>query len=122
MSRHSAAAVRPARAAPVFFALGDQTRLELLDRLCAGGPLSITQLTEGSEVTRQAITKHLTVLAGAGLVRGAWRGRERIWQLETAELDVARRFLDRISERWDQALGRLKHFVEEVEEDEKIDD
>ena len=101
-----------ARTAPVFAALGDETRLALMARLCAGRPLSIAQLTVGTAVTRQAITKHLHVLADAGLVRDARRGRERIWKLETSRLDEARRYLDAISKRWDEALDRLKSFVE----------
>jgi DNA-binding transcriptional ArsR family regulator len=81
-------------------------------RLCAGGPQSITRLTTGSAVTRQAITKHLTVLAGAGLVRDLRRGRERIWELDTKGLDDASRWLEQVSKRWDEALDRLKKFVE----------
>jgi DNA-binding transcriptional ArsR family regulator len=63
-------------------------------------------------VTRQAVTKHLRVLAGAGLVRGTRRGRERLWKLEPKRLEEARRSLDLISKQWDQALGKLKIFVE----------
>jgi DNA-binding transcriptional ArsR family regulator len=99
-------------AAPVFAALGDPTRLELVSRLCAG-PMSIAQLASGAAVTRQAITKHLEVLADAGLVRDARRGRERIFELEAARLDEARRYLDHVSQRWDEALARLKKLVEE---------
>jgi DNA-binding transcriptional ArsR family regulator len=100
-------------AAPVFAALGDRTRLALVARLCAAGPLSITSLTRGSAVTRQAVTKHLHVLATAGLVHHRRRGRERIWEFETARLDEARQYLDAISKQWDSALARLKKFVEE---------
>lgn len=75
--------------------------------------MSITRLTEGSEVTRQAVTKHLRVLRDAGLVRDFQRGRERCWQLETKRLDEAHRVLDLISERWDEALDRLRALVEE---------
>jgi DNA-binding transcriptional ArsR family regulator len=113
MSPPSLAGLDPSRAAPVFAALGDETRLALVARLCAGGPQSISRLTSGSAVTRQAITKHLDVLAGAGLVRDAWRGRERIWQLDPDRLDEAGRYLERISKRWDEALARLKKYVEE---------
>jgi DNA-binding transcriptional ArsR family regulator len=94
--------------APVFAALGDETRLRLVARLSAGGPLSITQLTAGSHVTRQAVTKHLVVLANAGLVRGTRRGREKLWRLEPERVAETRRYLDLISEQWDQALDRLK--------------
>ena len=76
------------------------------------GPMSITRLTAGSRVTRQAITKHLRVLQGAGLVRSRRRGRETIWQLEQLRLVEARRCLDLISMRWDDAVVRLRDFVE----------
>jgi DNA-binding transcriptional ArsR family regulator len=102
-----------AHAAPLFAALGDQTRLALLDRLGSSGPQSITRLTVGSAVTRQAITKHLQILAAAGLVHDSWRGRERIWTLETNRLAEARRSLDQIAQHWDEALERLRSFVEE---------
>ena len=102
-----------AEAAPVFAALGDETRLAVIARLCTEGPLSIARLSQGAAVSRQAVTKHLETLAQAGLVRDARLGRERIWQLEPRRLEVARRELDRISTQWDAALGRLKAFVEE---------
>src|SRR6185295_11890501 len=89
-------------AAPVFAALGDATRLALVARLSGGGPLSIVRLSEGAGVTRQAVTKHLHALAGAGLVRHSRRGRERIWELEPKRLARARRYLDEISDQWDQ--------------------
>lgn len=98
--------------APVFAALGDNIRLEVVARLCAGGPLSITRLTAGSGVTRQAVTKHLSVLAGAGVVRGVRRGRESIWEIEPRQLEKARIALERISRQWDESLGRLKISVE----------
>lgn len=98
--------------AEVFFALGDATRLRLVAVMCAGGLFSITQLTASSDITRQAVTKHLRVLAQAGLVRDVRAGRERLWQLEPAPLDEARRSLEQIGRQWDQALGRLKAFVE----------
>jgi DNA-binding transcriptional ArsR family regulator len=112
MSPRSARSAGLSRAGPVFAALGDERRLALVSRLSAGGPQSITRLTEGSDVTRQAITKHLTVLAGAGLVRGSRRGRERIWEIDTKRLDDAGRWLEEISKRWDERLDRLKKFVE----------
>ena len=100
-------------AVPLFAALGDETRLRLLVRLSAGGPGSIAHLTAKAAVSRQAITKHLKVLAGAGLVRGSRRGREQVWELEPKRIADARSYLDQISRQWDQALGRLKSFVEE---------
>ena len=102
-----------ARSAPVFAALGDETRLALLARLCEGGPWSIARLTDGTSITRQAVTKHLEVLAGAGLVRDARRGRERVWALAPDRLGEARRTIDELSRRWDETLRRLKAFVEE---------
>jgi DNA-binding transcriptional ArsR family regulator len=96
----------------LFAALGDTTRLEIVSRLCANGPASITALTDGSGVTRQAVTKHLNVLSSAGLVRSAWRGRERVWEFEPKKLAEARAHLDAITQQWDDALGRLKAFVE----------
>jgi DNA-binding transcriptional ArsR family regulator len=103
---------RTADAAPLFAALGDDVRLRLLERLAAGVPLSITRLTAGTRVTRQAITKHLHVLAEAGLVRGSRHGREQLWELEGDQLHEARRQLDVIAHQWDRALLRLKAHVE----------
>lgn len=96
----------------MFAALGDQTRLELVARLCADGPMSTMRLGAGSGMSRQAISKHLQVLAGAGLVRAVRRGRDAIWQLEPDQLQQARSYLDDISRQWDHALQSLKTFVE----------
>ena len=109
----SGAALRVSEAVPVFAALGDATRLRLLGRLSIDGPLSITRLSEGTGVTRQAITRHLTALGDAGLVRDARRGRERVWELDVKRLEVARRYLDEISAQWDDAAERLRAFVED---------
>jgi DNA-binding transcriptional ArsR family regulator len=100
-------------AAPVFAALGDDTRLGLVRRLSGAGRLSITRLTEGTPVTRQAVTKHLRVLERSGLVRSTRAGRERVWELRPERLDDARAQLEQISARWDEALARLKALVEE---------
>ena len=105
-----AAAVRDA--APLFAALGDETRLGLLQRLSTGGPGSIARLHARTRVSRQAVTKHLEVLAGAGLVRDAWQGRERIWEIDRERFAAAHDYLERISRQWDAALERLKAFVE----------
>jgi DNA-binding transcriptional ArsR family regulator len=96
----------------VFAALGDETRIRLVYRLCEQGPLSIAKLSMGFDVTRQAITKHLHVLADAGVVRGTRDGRESVWELAPRRLEEARRSLDIISEQWDDAIGRLKALVE----------
>src|SRR5687768_2333903 len=114
MSRsRGAAAMKVTEAVPVFAALGDATRLRLLGRLSVDGPLSITHLSEGTGVTRQAITRHLHALGDAGLVRNARRGRERVWALELKRLEKARHYLDQIAAQWDEAADRLKSFVED---------
>ena len=99
-------------AAPVFAALGDETRLRLVSRLSHDGPMSIARLADGFAITRQAITKHLRVMEGAGLVRSEQQGRESVWQLEQKRLADARRQLEAISAQWDETLDRLKSFVE----------
>jgi DNA-binding transcriptional ArsR family regulator len=99
--------------APIFAALGDETRLRLIALLCAGGAMSISQLTSGTKITRQAVTKHLHVLADAGLAYDVKVGRERRWQLEPTHLDEARRSLDVIAQQWDRALERLRLAVED---------
>ena len=100
------------KSAPIFAALGDETRLRLIAVLCAGGALSIAQLTSGTEITRQAVTKHLQVLAAAGLVRDVKIGREHLWEFEPKQLEEARRSLDVISQQWDRSLERLRMAVE----------
>ena len=107
----TAAQVRAA--APLFAALGDATRLQLLARLASGGPGSIAQLSAKADVSRQAIRKHLEVLADAGLVRGARQGRESIWALTPDRLTEAHAYLTRIAAEWDDALARLARFVED---------
>jgi DNA-binding transcriptional ArsR family regulator len=101
--------------APVFAALGNETRLRLVERLCADGPQTITRLTRGTSVTRQAVTKHLRVLAGAGLVRTSGSGHTYEWVVEMDGLDETRRWLDVIGGQWDEALARLKASVERRE-------
>ena len=98
---------------PLFAALGDTVRLRLVVRLCGEGSVSISKLTAGTGLTRQAITKHLCVMQNSGLVRSTRRGRERLWQLNQQRLQDARRHLDLISQQWDAALARLQKLVEE---------
>ena len=98
--------------APIFAALGDETRLSLIAILCLGGAMSIAQLTSGTEMTRQAVTKHLRVLADAGLAHDVKVGRERLWEFDSTRLDEARRSLEMISQQWDRALNKLKLAVE----------
>ena len=110
--RHSIAAAQLTKAAPVFAALGDPTRLRVVTRLCVEGPLSITRLSEESRITRQAITKHLRVLEGAGIVRSEMAGRQCLFELEPKPLQEAKDYLAQISQQWDETLVRLKKFVE----------
>lgn len=102
----------PHEIAEVFAALGDPTRLRLVAVLCAGGAFSIAQLTSNTHLTRQAVTKHLQVLAHAGVVHDLKIGRERLWQLDPGQLEEARRTLEVIGRQWEVALGKLKAFAE----------
>lgn len=111
-SRSNLASRRRAHA-PIFSALGDETRLLLLARLSRGRPHSISQLTEGSRLTRQAITKHLRILEGAGIVHSVRRGRETQFELDPLPIEEIKGYLDLVSEQWDYALARLKSFVED---------
>ena len=104
---------KPRRVDVLFAALGDEVRLALVRRLCEEGPKSISSLANGSRITRQAVTKHLRVMEKAGLARCRRSGRESVWELETSRLEDAKRYLDRISHDWDDALLRLKRFVED---------
>ena len=114
MSRsRGATALKVNEAVPVFAALADPTRLRLIGRLSADGPLSITRLSEGEPVTRQAITRHLETLGEAGLVRNARHGRERVFELDLKRLEKAKQYLDTIAAQWDDAANRLKAFVEQ---------
>jgi DNA-binding transcriptional ArsR family regulator len=98
--------------ASVFAALGDETRLRLVAKLCRRQPRSITQLTKGSKLTRQAITKHLGVLERAGIVHSVRTGRENLFELDPEPIEELKKYLDLVSAQWDQALSRLKSFVE----------
>lgn len=99
--------------AAVFAALGDETRLSLVGTLARGSPRSISQLAHGSRLTRQAISKHLRVLESAGIVASVRVGRESLFQLRPAPLQEMQNYLARVSDQWQQALGRLKSLVEE---------
>lgn len=98
----------------LFAALGDRTRLRIVIRLSRGEPLSITELASGTKMSRQAITKHLHVLAGAGVATASRLGREQRWSLDQRQLAQARLFLDRVAQQWDGALARLKAAVEDA--------
>jgi DNA-binding transcriptional ArsR family regulator len=99
--------------APVFAALGDEVRLSLIAKLSAGRPHSIAQLTKGSSLTRQAITKHLRVLENVGIVRSLHKGRESLFKFNPKPIAETKKYLDDVSQQWDQALNRLKSFVED---------
>lgn len=99
--------------AMIFSALGDETRLGLVRRLASGGRYSISELSQESQHTRQAVTKHLRVLEGAGLARSTQEGRQVFYEMNAAALDEATQFLDQVSRQWDAALARLKDFVEQ---------
>jgi len=106
---------KPKARARVFAALGDKTRLSLVAKLCSGPPCSITQLSEDSKLTRQAITKHLRVLERAGIVRSAHAGRERLFEFDPEPIEGLKEYLNAVSAQWDKALSRLKSFVEKPE-------
>lgn len=101
------------RAAPLFDALGDPNRLRIIARLCDGGPGSTAQVTASVPITRQAATKHLDLLAAAGLVHSSRRGRERIWTVRTEPLAQASDYLEQLSRRWDSAIEGLRAYVED---------
>jgi DNA-binding transcriptional ArsR family regulator len=107
---------RLTRAALLFAALGDPTRLALLQQLSDGGPASISTLAEEFPVmTRQGVSKHLHVLAEAGVIEGRHQGREHVWAVNPRPLTDARRHLDVIARGWDEALARFKAHVEAVD-------
>jgi DNA-binding transcriptional ArsR family regulator len=102
-----------ASAALLFAALGDPTRLTLLRQLSDGGPASISLLAEEFSMTRQGVTKHLQVLAAAGIIDGSRQGREQVWTLNPRRLADGRRHLETIAAGWDDALARFKLLAEE---------
>ena len=111
--QRSSTAAKGRAHAPVFAALGDETRLALVAKLSGGQPYSISQLTRGSKLTRQAITKHLRVLESVGMVHSVHAGRESLFEFDPTPIKEMREYLDFVSEQWDQALVRLKSFIEE---------
>jgi DNA-binding transcriptional ArsR family regulator len=98
--------------ASVFAALGDETRLSLVGKLSKGPPQSISRLAEDSTLTRQAITKHLRVLEGAGVVRSVRVGRKNIFEFRQEPLKELKAYLERVSDEWEDTLARLNSFVE----------
>ncbi len=110
--RRSRTAAKGPRRAPVFAALGDETRLALVAKLCGGRPHSISQLTRGSKLTRQAMTKHLRVLESVGIVHSVRKGRESRFEFDPEPIEGIKEYLNFVSQQWDHALSRLKSFVE----------
>jgi DNA-binding transcriptional ArsR family regulator len=106
------AATRRSRAL-VFAALGEETRLSVLSKLGNGAPQSISRLTHGTRLSRQAVTKHLRVLERAGVVRSVRAGRESLFALQPKSIDGIRQYLDEVSRQWDDALARLNSLVED---------
>jgi DNA-binding transcriptional ArsR family regulator len=98
--------------AVVFAALGDETRLSLLAKLCSGERYSIAELTEGTKLTRQAVTKHLRVLERVRMVHATREGRESLFTFDPRPVLEMKEYLELVSKQWDAALGRLKTFVE----------
>ena len=111
--QRSSLAARERAHAPVFAALGDETRLALVAKLSGGQPYSISQLTKGFKLTRQAITKHLRVLESVGIVHSVHAGRESLFGFDPTPIEEMREYLDFVSEQWDHALARLKSFIED---------
>jgi DNA-binding transcriptional ArsR family regulator len=103
---------KSATKAEVFAALGDETRLALLRRLASGKRYSIAELTEGTKLTRQAVTKHLRVLERVRMVHGRREGRESVFEFDPKPVMEMKEFLEFVSKQWDGALARLKAFVE----------
>jgi DNA-binding transcriptional ArsR family regulator len=105
----------PSPVVPVFAALADPHRLRIVRHLSDRGPQSLTRLTVGSGISRQAIAKHVRVLEHAGVVRSFRRGRERELELRPQRLAEAERYLEEVSARWDVTLDRFRRWVESSE-------
>ena len=103
----------PGTVAPIFAALGDEIRLSLLSRLSEGHAQSIVELTRGTGLTRQGVSKHLGVLEQAGIISRDRVGRESHYAVRPESLAEAGRYLERASRQWDDAIARLKKFVED---------
>ena len=99
--------------APIFAALGDETRLSLIARLCRVSQQSISQLAEGTRLTRQAVTKHLQILERVGIVRSTRRGRETLFQFDATPIETMTQYLDLVSGQWEKKLADLQNFLEE---------
>ena len=97
----------------VFTALADPTRRAILAALAAQGPATATDLAGRLPVTRQAIAKHLVLLAEAGLVRAEPGERRRVrYRLRSAPMRVAQQFLAALARDWDGPLDALKDHLD----------
>ena len=99
--------------APIFAALGDETRLSLIARLSRASGQSISQLAKGTKLTRQAVTKHLQILQRVGLVRSIRKGRETLFEFDATPIETMTQYLDLVSSQWDKKLTDLQTFLEE---------
>ncbi len=99
--------------AHIFAALGDETRLSLIARLCRVSRQSISQLAEGTNLTRQAVTKHLQILERVGLVRSVRKGRETLFEFDAAPIETMTQYLELVSSQWDKKLSDLQAFLDE---------
>jgi DNA-binding transcriptional ArsR family regulator len=95
-------------AGPVFAALADRTRREVLQAIAARGTATATELASELPVTRQAVAKHLAVLAGAGLVAGRREGRETRYRPTPAPLGEAIGWMATVGAEWDDRLAALQ--------------
>jgi DNA-binding transcriptional ArsR family regulator len=99
----------------VFTALADPTRRAILAALAAGGPATATDLAGRLPISRQAIAKHLALLAGAGLVMAEPGERRRVrYRLRSAPMQVAQQFLAALARDWDSPLGALQHHLDQT--------
>ncbi|MBA3856728.1 MAG: transcriptional regulator [Cyanobacteria bacterium PR.3.49] len=115
-SRKKVLEAQTVKYAAIFAALGDPIRLALVNKLSDGTAKSISSLTDGTKVTRQAVTKHLRVLEDAGLVQGSRIGRENLFELDLRPFKDMKDYLKFVSNQWDAALLRLQAFVEDDDE------
>ncbi len=99
--------------AHIFAALGDETRLSLIARLCRVSRQSISQLAEGTNLTRQAVTKHLQILERVGLVKSVRKGRETLFEFDAAPIETMTQYLELVSSQWDRKLSDLQAFLDE---------
>ena len=93
--------------------MGDETRLSLIARLCRVSQQSISQLAEGTTLTRQAVTKHLQVLERVGLVRSVRKGRETLFEFDATPIETMTQYLDLVSRQWEKKLTDLQTFLDE---------